>query len=182
MSVLWLVKVMGQSWFTPYREQAGSQKGRGCLEHIVTLRLLTDFAKKKKCKLFVTFVDFAQAYDLVPRQILFKILQRLGCGGVMLAAIIAMYRITDSILGTVLIPATIGVRQGSPTSCLLFILYVNDFIKLVKESCAPDGFLSWLHLLVMMDGTVLLATSRENMIRKIEVLKHFCMYKLRNEN
>ncbi|CAL4160865.1 unnamed protein product, partial [Meganyctiphanes norvegica] len=28
-----------QLWFRPYREQAGSQRGRGCLEHITTLRL-----------------------------------------------------------------------------------------------------------------------------------------------
>ena len=37
-----------ERWFKPYREQAGAQKGRSCVEHIVTLRLLTDFAKKKK--------------------------------------------------------------------------------------------------------------------------------------
>ena len=35
-------------WFKPYREQAGAQRGRGCIEHIVTLRLLVDYAKKKK--------------------------------------------------------------------------------------------------------------------------------------
>lgn len=37
-----------RAWFIPYREQAGAQEGRGCTEHIVTLRLLTDFAKKKR--------------------------------------------------------------------------------------------------------------------------------------
>ena len=36
-----------QQWFSPYREQAGSQKGRGCLEHIVTLRLVTEMTSKK---------------------------------------------------------------------------------------------------------------------------------------
>ena len=72
----------------------------------------------------------------------------------MVAALIAMYRVTDNmLLGTVVISATIGVRQGSPTSCLLFVLYVNDLIKLIKESCAPEGFLLWLHLLVLMDDS-----------------------------
>ena len=37
-------------WFVPYREQAGSQQGRGCVEHIVTLRLLIDLAHRKKQK------------------------------------------------------------------------------------------------------------------------------------
>ncbi len=94
---------------------------------------------------------------------------RRSCGGVML---IAMYRVTDSVLGTVIISVAVGVRQGSPTSCLLFILYVYDLIKLVKESCAPERFFSWLHLLVLMDDTVLFSTSRESMLRKLE-LKQF---------
>ena len=117
-----------QQWFLPYREQAGSQANRGCLEHIVALRLLTDTAKRKRHTLFVTFVDFSQAYDRVPRNILFNILKRLGCGAVMLVAIITMYRVTQSVLGTALVTATIGVRQGPPYACLPFIILVNDLI------------------------------------------------------
>ena len=163
-----------ETWFKPYREQAGAQKGRGCVEHIVTLRLLTDFAKKKKNKLFVVFVDFTQAYDLVPRDMLFQVLKRLGCGTAMLAALIAIYRVTNSVIGTAVVATTIGVRQGSSTSCLLFILYINDLIKLIKESCNPEGFLSWLHILALMDDTVLLATTRENILHKISLLKQYC--------
>lgn len=84
-----------EHWFRPYREQAGAQRGRGCLEHILTLRLLTDYARKKKQRLYVTFVDFSQAYDKVSRNILLKVLGRLGCGAVMLGAIAAMYRVTE---------------------------------------------------------------------------------------
>lgn len=163
-----------EQWFKPYREQAGAQKGRGCIEHILTLRLLTDYARKKKLKLFVTFVDFSKAYDMVPREILLRVLRRLGCGAVMLGAIAAMYRVTQSVLGTAVFATTMGVRQGSPTSCLLFILFVNDLIKLLKENCADDGFLSWLHILVLMDDTVLLATTRERMTHKLSLLKSFC--------
>ena len=78
------------------------------------------------------------------------------------------------VIGTAIITTAIGVRQGSPTSCLLFILYVNDLIKLIKETCEPDGFLSWLHLLMLMDDTVLLATSREKLIKKVTLLVQFC--------
>lgn len=161
-------------WFKPYREQAGAQRGRGCIEHIVSLRLLTDYARKKKKKLFIIFVDFSKAYDLVPRHMLFEVLKRLGCGAIMLGTIIAMYSTTQSVIGTAIITTVIGVRQGSPTSCLLFILYVNDLIKLIKETCEPDGFLSWLHLLMLMDDTVLLATSRVNIIKKVKLLIKFC--------
>lgn len=163
-----------KQWFRPFREQAGAQERRGCLEHIVTLRLFCDMAKRKRLKLYVTFIDFKQAYDFVPRNVLFSILRRMGCGSLMLGALIAMYRLTDSIIGTALISITIGVRQGSPTSCLLFIIFVNDLIKMIKEGCDMDGFLNWLHILVLMDDTVLLATCRRNMIKKLSILKQYC--------
>ena len=146
-------------WFQPCREQAGSQVGRGCVEHIVTLRLLMDVARRKKLKLFVTFVDFRRAYNCVPRHKLFSVLKRMGCGMTMLVALVAVYRYTNSIIGTSLLAATIGVRQGSPTSCILFVLYVNDMIQMIKRNCPLDGFLAWMHILVMMDDTVLLSTT-----------------------
>ena len=161
-------------WFKPFREQAGAQRGRGCLEHIVTLRLLADYAKKKKTKLFLVFVDFSKAYDLVPRHMLYSVLKQLGCGAVMLSVIVAMYSVTQSMVGTAIITSVIGVRQGSPTSCFLFIVYVNDLVKLIKETCEPDGFLAWIHLLVLMDDTVLLATNRKIINKKVNLLVQFC--------
>ncbi|XP_045124370.1 uncharacterized protein LOC123512192 [Portunus trituberculatus] len=162
-------------WFIPCREQAGGQAGRGCTEHIVPLRLLTDLAKRKKFKLFIVFVDFSQAYDRVRRNILLTSLMRLGCGMTMLCAIVTMYRETNCIVGTTaLITASIGVRQGSPTSCLLFILYVNDLIRMLIQNCGWDGFLGWLHVLALMDDTILLSTSRHSMIEKLKILNRFC--------
>ena len=128
-------------WFCPYREQAGAQSKRGCTEHIVSLQLLTDIARQQKMKLFVVFVDFSKAYDMVPRDKLFIILKRLGCGMRMLAALEAMYRVTESVIGGAVMTASRGVRQGSPTSCLLFILFMNELIRILKEQCGSDGFL-----------------------------------------
>ena len=158
----------------PYREQAGSQAGRGCLEHIVTLRLLCVVARRKKFNLFITLVDFSQAYYRVPRDVMFRVLKRLGCGVTMLLALVALYRITHSVIGSTVISATVGVRQGSPTSCLLFIIFVTDLIRLIKQNWGADGFLAWLHLLILMDDTVLLATNRENMVYKIKLLNQLC--------
>ena len=49
-----------RKWFTSDREQAGAQPKRGCLEHIITLRLLMDGAYKNHHKLFIVFVDFSK--------------------------------------------------------------------------------------------------------------------------
>ncbi|XP_068233530.1 uncharacterized protein [Palaemon carinicauda] len=92
----------------------------------------------------------------------------------MIAALVAIYHATRGIIGTAVITAAVGVRQGSPTSCILFVLYVNDLIKLIKENCGLDGFLAWLHVLVLMDDTVILSTTRNGMINKLELLNQFC--------
>ncbi len=87
--------------------------------------------------------------------------------------IITMYRVSHSTVGTALISASVSVRQGSPTSCLLSIIYVNDMIALIKQNCGLDGFLRWLHELVLMDDTVFLSTSRSAMMSKIRLLSGF---------
>ena len=67
--------------------------------------------------------------------------------------------------------AVVAVTLAPPTSCLLLIIFVNDLIKMLKEGAGVEGFISWLHILVLMDDTVLIATTRQNMIRKLRILK-----------
>ena len=162
-------------WFQPDRGQAGAQPKRGCLEHIVTLRLLFNYCVIKKVKLFVVFVDFGKAYDRVPRNKLLNTLKRLGCGAAMLLALVAMYKLTKCIIGVATVTATVGVRQGSPTSCFLFTIYVNTLIRMLKDRCGEDGFLGWLHSLMLMDDTVIMATSRERLLVKLDVLHEYCI-------
>ena len=163
------------NWFKPCREQAGAQPKRGCLELILTVRLLISFCMKRKKKLFIVFVDFSKAYDRVPRGKLFFLLKIFGCGAIMLHAIISMYNVTTCLLGSTTINTFIGVRQGSPTSCFLFILYVDMLIRSIKNNVEDDSFLKWLHILMLMDDTVIFASSRERLLRKLEYLNEFCV-------
>ena len=161
------------AWYRPCREQAEAQPKRGCIEHIVTLRLLFSVFLRKKLKLLVVFVDFSKAYDLVPRSRLFDILIDLGCGVTMLATLIAMYTNTTSFLGSTIITSTIGVRQGSPT-CYLFVIFVDVLILLLKSKCSPEPVLGWHHCLMLMDDTIIFAMSREIMLQKLKILDEYC--------
>ena len=71
-------------WSSTDKCQAGAQKGRGCIEQIMTLRLLIDLAKHKKERLYVLFIDFSKAYDKVPRNKLVEYMKSIGCGREML--------------------------------------------------------------------------------------------------
>ena len=161
------------TWYKPFREQAGAQPKRGCIEHIVALRLLIEYSVRKRVKLYIAFIDFSKAYDRVPRGKLFKVLKSVGCGATMILALVSMYKMTTSILGSTTITASIGVRQGSPTSCFLFILFVDMLIRRIKL-CGDDGFLKWLHVLMLMDDTVILATSKERLSKKLKCLQDYC--------
>lgn len=83
------------------------------------------------------FIDFSKAYDRVPRNKMIEVLWSLGYGKQMLLAIQAMYRCTKQLLKAVAVTTAVGVRQGAPTSCLLFIIYIDRFLNMLKKcSCS----------------------------------------------
>ena len=87
------------------------------------------------------FVDFSKAYDRVLRKTLLSILKEMGCGFNMLRAIMLMYKITRNILNSTIIKATIRVKQGGPSSGVLFILYLDKLSKLLKKNVEDDDYL-----------------------------------------
>ena len=161
-------------WFHIDKCQAGAQKGRSCLEQIFTLRLLINYVIHRKVKLYTLFIDYSKAYDRVSRRKLIEVLRSRGCGKVMLKAIQAMYSCTKNILKSAIIHASIGVRQGAPSSCLLFVIYIDEMIKMIKNAVEEDGFLGGLHALLLMDDTVIIATSREMCEAKLRVVLQYC--------
>ena len=156
-------------WYSPDVQQAGAQNGRGCIEQILTLRLFIDVARKTNQKLYVAFLDYEKAYDKVDRSILLQKLASCGCGQNFLTAVYQTLCCTKSVMGSAIIDAKMGVRQGGSTSCSLFTFYINDTIRALN-SCEADGFLGNDHILLLMDDTILLATSRDKMHHKLTLL------------
>ena len=160
-------------WYKPSVEQAGCQEKRGCIEQILTLRLLCDYAKKKRVKLYLLYIDFEKAYDKVSRKMLLDILKSLGCGGRFLSVLAKIYSNIKLVFKIAVISTSIGVRQGAASSCLLFIIFLDVMVKMINQS-ENDGFLMSLHCLLLMDDTVLLATSRQKLIKKFQIVQCFC--------
>lgn len=121
------------------------EKNSGCIEQIMSLGFLCDFARYKRVvKLDVLYIDFSKAHT---RWKLVEGLAALGCGRVMLRAIKLIYRCAKNVLQSAVIDASIDVRQGAPSSSLL----------------------------LTMDNTVILLTSREMCERKLSVVCQSCI-------
>ncbi len=54
------------------------------------------------------------------------------------------------------------------------VIFVNELTKLIKNVCQLEPFLGWVHILLLMDDTVLLSTTREGIARMLAVLVDFC--------
>ena len=156
-------------WYKLSPEQAGGQKGRGCEEQIVTLRLLLDVARKTRKNLYIAFIDYEKAYDKVDRQKLLEKLKCAGCGSQFLAALAESIRNTVYKFEDLFIHALQGVKQGGPTSCPLFTFFIDETIGVINEF-GPDGFLGDLHTLLLMDDKAVLATSKVALHRKLSYL------------
>ena len=162
-------------WMNIDKNQAGGLENRGCTEQILALRLLIDYAKCRKRKLFICFIDFAKAYDTISRPMLFQVLREAGCGFVMLSAIRAMYESTKHVFKSCVINAKRGVKQGGSSSGLLFVIYMDCLTKLIRDAHPQnDGFLMSIHSLMLMDDTAILASTRKVMKKRIEGLIEFC--------
>ena len=55
-------------------EQCGFRKGRGCVDHVFTLRLIIEKSLRCQIPLVLSFIDYEQAFDSVDRTALTKVL------------------------------------------------------------------------------------------------------------
>lgn len=158
-------------WMSINIAQTAYQKKRSTLNHIFIVRLLIELAKKHKKTLYIATLDLEKAFDKVPRILLFQKLARLGIGFCLLAAIISSYASTSSCLnfnGTIYSPFNIlsGVKQGAASSALLFIIYIDEIIDFMKNTCAFEEIIHDLHMLLHADDALLFSFNRQSFEHK----------------
>ena len=110
--------------------QCGFRPGRSTTDQIFTLKQIFEKSWEYGKDLFACFVDLEKAYDRVPRDKLWKVLQEYGVNGQLLRAIKSFYcrpEVCVRVNGKQSKPFHVGVglRQGCILSPLLFIVYIN---------------------------------------------------------
>lgn len=117
------------------QEQAGFRKGRGCTEHIFSLRNIIEQCHEWQRGLYINFIDFQKAFDSVHRESLWSILRAYGIPAHIVQVIKQFY--TDfccSVGGSDLsFHVKSGVRQGCVMSALLFNIVIDWVLSRATE-------------------------------------------------
>ena len=143
---------------------------RNTTDQIFTLQQIFEKSREYGKDLFACFVDLEKAYDRVPRDKLWKVLQEYGVDGQLLRAIKSFYcrpevcaRINSK--QSKLLHVAVGLRQGYVSSALLVIVYTNWIDKCNQaEECATIGNCK-IRLLLFADDLVLLSSTQSGLQR-----------------
>ncbi|KAL4856066.1 Transposon TX1 uncharacterized protein [Chlorella vulgaris] len=164
--------------------QAGFRPDYGCRDQQLALRAIIERQRARGHPLYACFVDFKQAFDRVPRHLLWQKLESAGLGGWALRAVQALYTTVPMCVKvpggfTSTFEATSGVKQGCPLSPILFGLYLDDFESGLVQQAAAAALPHWesgetVPPLFYADDQALLATTPAGLRFQLGYLENYC--------
>ena len=135
-----------------YTYQSAYRQYHSCETALNLLLIDWKEAKERKKVIVAVFLDFKRAFETVNRKILYMILQKYGVTGTALQWFRSWLtnrkqftRYGDRISGER--RNEFGVPQGTPLSCIMFLLYINSIacvLKHCKISMFADDTLVWI--------------------------------------
>ena len=162
-------------------EQIGFRKDHRTSDHMLILKTLMDFYRKRKKQLYLSFIDFRKAFDTVWHVGLIYKLVNIGVSSNFLKLIKAMYSQVSLAVQcnanglTPSFPSLIGVRQGDNLSPTLFSIYVNDIPELFDDNCHPAKFGSMtIPCLLFADDLLIFSESKGGMQKALNKLQDYC--------
>lgn len=173
------------SWTERYEKisncQFGYQKGKSTTDCIFILHSIILKVLNNGQKLYSIFIDYEKCFDKINRLFLWQKLIAENVSTKMTKAIKAMYSSVRSAIrynGVTSnnINSYLGVKQGDPSSSLLFMMFVNDIIANIKTDL--QGIFSideiQLFLILYADDQVLFSTSPTTLQLMLDDIETYC--------
>lgn len=118
--------------------QSGFRKGRSVQDHVFTVKQIIKKTHEHNKKAYFAFVDLEKAFDMVPRQSVWRSLQQRGVDKKLIRAIESLYKNTTSYVirnnqESRKFETKDGLRQGGVMSPALFTAFMDDIIR----KCRP---------------------------------------------
>jgi hypothetical protein len=166
------------------RGQAGFKKDFHTMDNLYILQTLIEQSIHKREKVYCCFVDFRKAFNTVPRDLLWQVLDEMGIVGRFMQCLQSMYsqdnvRVMHPIEGlSARFPCGIGVKQGCPLSPLLFGLYLDGLEKHLDalEGDSPPQLANIIvKLLLYADDLALMSETPQGLQKQINTLSEFCV-------
>uniref|UniRef100_A0A673BF16 ribonuclease H n=1 Tax=Sphaeramia orbicularis TaxID=375764 RepID=A0A673BF16_9TELE len=160
--------------------QRGFIKASGCAENLLLLKGILELCKRERKSIAVVFIDFAKAFDTVSHAHIDAVLERRGLDELIRGIIKNSYKRCYSRIQTVEGPSKkiflkVGVKQGDPTSPMLFNLALDPLLhKLDEMGKGYDiGNGSLISAMAYADDLVILSDSWEGMRTNLRILDKF---------
>ena len=124
--------------------QCGFRPSRGTCDMIFVARQLQEKCREQHVGMYMAFVDLSKAFDRVPRELLWRILQRFGCPDRIVALIRGFHdgmKVRVSASGTLSdeFEVTTGVKQGCVMAPVLFNLYMLCVTHILHRDAGGEG-------------------------------------------
>jgi hypothetical protein len=162
--------------------QSGGVPGRRIHTNLFAYRDSIQLTADKSAKGALVSIDLEKAYDLVDRNLLWRIMQRMGYPQDFISMLRTVYSLTEmSFLNGGKIATTIqslnGLRQGCPLSMHLFVLYIEPLlIKIEKDLEGIKVFNEKLCCRAFVDDVTVFVSSDQDISKLEIILENFCIW------
>ncbi|MCO5586433.1 hypothetical protein L7F22_040373 [Adiantum nelumboides] len=163
--------------------QAGFRPKHSTIDHLITLRVITENCRLKGQTMYCCFVDFQKAFDTIPRANLWARMESLGVPTYLRRAMAHMYREVRCKIKTHEgysreFMSNMGVKQGCPLSPTLFGLCIDQLEEIItqcmKEEADMPKIGTIILLLLIYADDVLFSHHAHTLQKMMNAVSDFC--------